>query len=95
MMMKISNDTVNVLRNFATVNSSLAVKQGSVLRTISEQKNILVQAVVNESFPGTGCHGVPFISSICNMLNCSVVSFLLIALHLIIPIFVPTICSFV
>ena len=50
-MMKISNDTLNVLRNFATVNSSLAVKQGSVLRTISEQKNILVQAVVNESFP--------------------------------------------
>ena len=50
-MMKISSDTVNVLRNFATVNSSLAVKQGSVLRTISEQKNILVQAVVNESFP--------------------------------------------
>ena len=50
-MMKISNDTLNVLRNFATVNSSLAVKQGSVLRTISEQKNILVQAVVNESLP--------------------------------------------
>ena len=50
-MMKISDGTMDVLRNFATVNSSLAVKKGSLLRTISEQKNILAQATINESFP--------------------------------------------
>jgi len=49
--MKISNDTFNLLKNFSTINPSISVKSGNVLRTVSEQKNILAQAVVNETFP--------------------------------------------
>lgn len=49
--MKISNETFDVLKNFSTINSSISVKAGNVLRTVTEQKNILAQAVVNESFP--------------------------------------------
>jgi len=49
--MKICNETVDVLRNFSSINPSLAVNEGSVIRTISEQKNILAQATVAERFP--------------------------------------------
>lgn len=49
--MKISENTFDVLKNFSTINQSLAFKQGNVIRTVSEQKNILAQAKVAESFP--------------------------------------------
>jgi hypothetical protein len=49
--MKISDNTLNVLKNFSTINQSIVIKQGNTLRTISEAKNILAQAVVNEAFP--------------------------------------------
>ena len=49
--MKIGNDTINILKNFSTINSSISFNSGNVIRTISEQKNILAQAVTSESFP--------------------------------------------
>jgi hypothetical protein len=50
-MMKISDTTFDVLKNFSTINQSLAFKKGSTIRTVSEQKTILAQAKVEESFP--------------------------------------------
>jgi len=50
-MMRISDKTFDVLKNFSTINPSLAFKQGNTIRTVSEQKNILAQAVVEETFP--------------------------------------------
>ena len=50
-MMKISESTLDVLKNFSTINQSLAFKRGSVIRTVSEGKTILAQARVSESFP--------------------------------------------
>ena len=47
--MKISNDTLSVLKNFSTINTGIAV-EGGALRTVSSQKNILAQADVSESF---------------------------------------------
>ena len=38
--MKISEETVNVLSNFATINPAILVKEGSVLRTVSEARNV-------------------------------------------------------
>ena len=49
--MKISNDTRNVLKNFSTINSGIRVKSGNKLETISNMKNILAVATVNESYP--------------------------------------------
>lgn len=49
--MKISETTLNILKNFATINPSLSVKAGNVLSTISPQKTIFAKAVVNENFP--------------------------------------------
>ena len=49
--MKISNDTRNVLKNFSTINSGIRVKTGNKLETISNMKNILAVATVDEWFP--------------------------------------------
>ncbi len=50
-MMRISDETMDVLKNFSTINPSLAFKAGNTIRTVSEQKNILAQAVVEDTFP--------------------------------------------
>lgn len=49
--MKISNETLEVLKNFSQINTGLVVKSGSEINTISPQKNILARAKVSESFP--------------------------------------------
>jgi hypothetical protein len=48
--MKLSENTVNVLRNFATINQGLVFKSGNTLRTVSKQQNVLAKATVTESF---------------------------------------------
>jgi len=48
--MKISQETIAVLKNFSTINSNLLVKPGSKINTISPTKNILAEAEVDETF---------------------------------------------
>ena len=48
--MKLSESTVNLLKNFSSINQSILFKEGTKLRTISVMKNILVEANVNEEF---------------------------------------------
>ena len=48
--MKLSENTINVLRNFSSINAGMQFKQGNKIRTISKQQNILAKATVNESF---------------------------------------------
>ena len=49
--MKLSDKTLNILKNFAGINNSILVKQGTQLRTISVAKNILAEAAIDEDFP--------------------------------------------
>ena len=49
--MKLSDNTLNVLKNFAGINNSILVKEGKKLRTISVAKNILAEANITEEFP--------------------------------------------
>lgn len=51
--MKISSQTLSILKNFASINGNILVRAGSTLSTISPQKNILASAVVSENFPTT------------------------------------------
>ena len=51
MTMKLSESTVNLLKNFSSINQSILFKEGTKLRTISVMKNILVEANVAEEFP--------------------------------------------
>ena len=39
--MNISNDTIAILKNFASINQNILVKPGEKLNTISTMKNIL------------------------------------------------------
>ena len=49
--MRLSEQTVSLLKNFAGINQNIQFKAGSKLQTISAQKNILVDAEVPELFP--------------------------------------------
>ena len=48
--MNISNETLDILRNFSSINSGITVKSGNELVTVSAMKNIFAKAVVDESF---------------------------------------------
>jgi hypothetical protein len=48
--MNLSAETINVLKNFSSINPNIVIKQGNTIKTISEAKNILATAVVKESF---------------------------------------------
>ena len=50
-VMKLSESTLSVLKNFSTINQSILFKQGTKLRTISVMKNILAEVTVEEEFP--------------------------------------------
>ena len=49
--MKLSDNTLTILKNFAGINNSILVKQGNQLRTISVAKNILAEAEIEVNFP--------------------------------------------
>ena len=48
--MKLSEHTIEVLKNFASINQNLVIKEGSTLTTMSAMKNIVAKADVEESF---------------------------------------------
>jgi len=49
--MKLSNETVSVLKNFSTINQNLVIKGGNKIATMSAMKNIVAKAEVLEEFP--------------------------------------------
>ena len=54
--MKLSKETVGLIKNFAGINSNLLLKSGNKLATISAQKNVMADAVVTETFPDFGIY---------------------------------------
>ena len=48
--MKLSEQTVEVLQNFSSINNSLVFKKGTVLRTVSPQKTVLAEVEVGDNF---------------------------------------------
>lgn len=51
--MQLSTKTINVLKNFSTINPSIVLKPGSTVATISPNKTIMARATVPDSFGGT------------------------------------------
>lgn len=49
--MKLSDNTLTILKNFAGINNSIIVKPGNTLRTISVANNIYAEATIAEEFP--------------------------------------------
>ena len=53
--MKLSTETLTVLKNFSTINQNLEFKQGNKLTTISAGKSVLAQATLKDEFPQDFC----------------------------------------
>ena len=49
--MKLSEHTISVLKNFASINQNLVIREGSELQTMSAMKNIVARSGVEENFP--------------------------------------------
>lgn len=49
--MKISKETLEVLKNFSAINPNLVIREGNTLSTIAEAKNIMASTNVTETFP--------------------------------------------
>ena len=49
--MKLSENTLSVLKNFSTINSGLVIQKGNVQKTISPEKSILVEAELEDVMP--------------------------------------------
>ena len=48
--MKLSDNTISVLKNYSTINQNLMINMGSTLNTMSAMKNIVAKATVEETF---------------------------------------------
>ena len=48
--MKLSSETIEVLKNFSNINQNILVKEGTKLRTMSTMKNILAEATIEDVF---------------------------------------------
>lgn len=49
--MKISQNTIDIFKNYATINSMMKIDEGSILRTIAQTKTIMAIANIPEVFP--------------------------------------------
>jgi len=49
--MNLSDDTLSVLKNFASINSNIVFRTGNTIKTMAEAKNVLATANVDEVFP--------------------------------------------
>lgn len=49
--MELTENTLSILKNFSGINQNILFKQGTVLKTISEARNVLASANVVEEFP--------------------------------------------
>lgn len=53
--MKLSSETLNVLKNFSQINQGIQFKKGKKLTTVSSGKTVLAQAVLKDEFPQDFC----------------------------------------
>ena len=51
--MELKESTLSILKNFASINPNIVIAEGNTLKTITEAKNVLATATVEESFPKT------------------------------------------
>ena len=49
--MKLSDETISILKNFSTINESIVFEEGNRLRTVAVNKSILAEAKIEETIP--------------------------------------------
>jgi len=65
--MQLSDNTIKVLKNCSTINPSILIKESDSIRTISPQKNVLAEFVIDQPLDGKMC--IYDINSFLNMLS--------------------------
>jgi len=53
--MKLSNETLTILKNFSSINSGIVFRKGKHLKTVSQTKTILAEATLTEEMPQDFC----------------------------------------
>ena len=65
--MELNDKTLAVLKNYATINPNVVINEGNVLKTISEAKNVLSSAELDDTFPKT--FGIYYLNEFLNVLS--------------------------
>ena len=74
--MELKESTLSVLKNFASINPNIVIAEGNTLKTITEAKNVLAQATVEESFPKTvGIYDLSEFLGVLNLVDVPQLSF--------------------
>ena len=74
--MQLSNDTVEVLKNFSTINPNLVIEPGQKVKTISESKTVMASAEIVEDFPeSVGIYDLNEFLSVLNLVETPDVDF--------------------
>lgn len=74
--MELKESTLSVLKNFAGINPNIVIAEGNTLKTITEAKNVLAQATVEESFPKTvGIYDLSEFLGVLNLVDVPQLSF--------------------
>lgn len=48
--MELSDNTLSILKNFSGINQNILIRSGNTIKTISEARNVLATAIVDETF---------------------------------------------
>lgn len=68
--MELTEKTLSVLKNYATINSNIVIREGTELKTITEAKNVLASAQVDVQFPRTiGIYDLPEFLATLNLVD--------------------------
>ncbi|MDA7837523.1 DNA polymerase [bacterium] len=51
--MELTENTLQVLRNFASIHQNIVIQEGNILRTVSEAKTVLARSEVDVDFPSS------------------------------------------
>ena len=74
--MELKESTLSVLKNFASINPNIVIAEGNTLKTITEAKNVLAQATVEENFPKTvGIYDLSEFLGVLNLVDAPQLSF--------------------
>jgi len=65
--MELNSNVMSVLKNFAGINSNIVIQEGNVIKTMSEARNVIGSATLDQSFPQT--FGVYDLNEFLNVVN--------------------------
>jgi hypothetical protein len=51
--MELTEKTLDVLKNYSSINSNIVIKEGNTVKTVSEAKNVLSSTTLDTNFPRT------------------------------------------